>query len=82
MKILYFAWLKEKTGKSKEYFNNDSIKDIDCLLKFLSKKYPSLKKFIIKKDIIRIAVNLKYTTKNIKLNPNDEIAIFPPVSGG
>jgi len=82
MKILYFAWLKDKTGKSEEYISNPNIKDISSLLNFLSKKYPNLKKFIKKKYILRIAVNLKYTEKNIKLAKKDEIAIFPPVSGG
>ena len=82
MKILYFAWLKNKTGKSKEIINDKKIKDVNSLLNFISKKYPNLKKYINKKDILRIAINLKYTTKNRKLNNNDEIAIFPPVSGG
>ena len=82
MKILYFAWLKDKTGISQENIQNKDIKDINLLLKLLSKKYPELKKFINNKNIIRIAVNMKYVTKNIKINDKDEIAIFPPVSGG
>ena len=82
MKILYFAWLKNKTGKSKEYIKDKKIKDVNSLLNLISKKYPSLREYINKKDILRIAINLKYTTKNKKLNDNDEIAIFPPVSGG
>ena len=82
MKILYFAWLKDKTGISEEVIKNNHIKDVGSLLKFLSKRYPKLKKYIKEKNIIRIAVNMKYVTKNIKLNKKDEIAIFPPVSGG
>ena len=82
MKILYFAWLKDKTGISQEYIKSRDVKDINSLLKLLSKKYPELKKFINDKNIIRIAVNMKYVTKNIKINDKDEIAIFPPVSGG
>ena len=34
------------------------------------------------KEILRFAVNQEYIVKNIDLNVNDEIAIFPPVSGG
>ncbi len=33
-------------------------------------------------DVVRVAINLEYTTSNDKINPNDEIALFPPVSGG
>ena len=32
--------------------------------------------------MIRVAINLKYISNNKKLNSNDEIALFPPVSGG
>ena len=82
MKILYFAWLKNKTGKSKEFIRDKKIKDVNSLLNLISKKYPSLREYINKKDILRIAINLKYTAKNKKLSDSDEIAIFPPVSGG
>ncbi len=82
MKILYFAWLKNKTGVSEEIINDDSIQDIKSLLKLISEKYPKLKEFIIEEDFIRIAVNLEYTTDNKLLNKDDEIALFPPVSGG
>lgn len=82
MKVLYFAWLKNKTGKSEEFINDKKIKDVNSLLNFISKKYPKLKEFTSKKHILRIAINLNYTTKNKKLTNNDEIAIFPPVSGG
>ena len=33
-------------------------------------------------DFIRVAVNLEYVTTNEPLNSKDEIALFPPVSGG
>ena len=82
MKILYFAWLKDKTGIEKEIINSSSIKDTNSLLNFIRKKNPKLKRFIDKKNILRIAVNHKYVFKNTKLIKSDEIAIFPPVSGG
>ena len=33
-------------------------------------------------ELLRFAVNQEYIAGNIDLNKNDEIAIFPPVSGG
>ena len=47
----------------------------------LSQKYPSLKKHL-DKEVLRFAVNQEYVVENIDLNPEDEIAVFPPVSGG
>ena len=81
MKIKYFAWLKDITKKESETFNNINIKNINELKQYIVKKYPDLKKHI-NQDVLRIAVNHEYIVENIPLNANDEIAIFPPVSGG
>ena len=81
MKIKYFAWLKDITNSETEIFNNININDISELKKYIVKKYPDLKKYI-EQDVLRIAVNHEYIVENISLNSNDEIAIFPPVSGG
>ena len=81
MKIKYFAWLKDITNSETEMFDNINIKDINELKRYILKKYPDLKKHI-DQDILRIAVNHEYVVENISLNTNDEIAIFPPVSGG
>ncbi len=81
MKIKYFAWLKNITEVDDEIINEKSIKDIKSLKIFIIKKYPKIEKYF-KKDIIRFAINLEYITKNKKLQKKDEIALFPPVSGG
>ena len=82
MKIKYFAWLKDITKIDMEDINNSEIIDIKSLKKYLSKQYLKLKNYLIKDDIIRFAINLEYTSKNHKITSNDEIALFPPVSGG
>ena len=38
--------------------------------------------YINKQEILRIAINLEYTITNDELSLSDEVAIFPPVSGG
>ena len=35
-----------------------------------------------KKDLIKIAINKSYSSIDDKINNNDEIAFFPPVTGG
>jgi len=82
MKIKYFSWLKNITNTDNEIIVDNNIKDIESLKLYLCKKYPKLYNYIIKEDIIRVAVNLEYTTNNDKLLSNDEVALFPPVSGG
>ena len=81
MKIKYFAWIKDITEKEKEIINDPNINNIDDLKTYLQKKYPKIEKHM-QQDLIRIAINYEYCVKNISLSSNDEIAIFPPVSGG
>jgi len=81
MKIKYFAWIKDITNTESDTFDNINIDDINELKKCIVKKYPDLTKHI-EQDVLRIAVNQEYIVENISLNSNDEIAIFPPVSGG
>ena len=82
MIIKYFAWLKNITNIEEEIIDNKTIIDVETLKIFLIKKYPKLDKFMNQDDVVRVAINLEYTTSNDKINPNDEIALFPPVSGG
>ena len=82
MIIKYFAWIKNITRIDEEKINDSSVNDIKSLKKFLIKKYPKLKRHILENDILRIAVNLEIVTSNCAINQKDEIAIFPPVSGG
>jgi len=81
MKIKYFAWIKEITNNEEEDISSINIDNLDKLKDFIITKYPDLKKHL-DKEILRFAVNQEYVVKNIDLNPNDEIAVFPPVSGG
>ena len=81
MIIKYFAWIKDITNKEYDTINNDFPKDINDLKKYLTKIYPDLQKHL-SKDNLRFAINMEYVSENHNLNQNDEIAIFPPVSGG
>ena len=81
MKIKYFAWIKEITNLEEEVINSNKINSLDELKIFIISKYPDLKKHL-DKEILRFAVNQEYISENIELNTEDEIAVFPPVSGG
>ncbi|MDB4860814.1 molybdopterin converting factor subunit 1 [Alphaproteobacteria bacterium] len=81
MKIKYFAWIRELTKNNEEYLISNEIQNLKELKKFLLTKYPDLKKHF-DQEILRFAINQEYVVENIDLNEDDEIAVFPPVSGG
>ena len=81
MKIIYFAWIKDITNFPEELLDPNEIKNLDSLKKYIVSKYPDLKKHL-DQEILRFAVNQEYIVENIELKKNDEIAVFPPVSGG
>ena len=82
MIIKYFAWLKNITNTEEENIDDKNITDVKTLKEFLLKKYPKLNQYMKEDDFIRVAINLEYVTANEPLNSKDEIALFPPVSGG
>ena len=81
MRIRYFAWIKDITNKEDEIIDINHPKTIKELKKYLENLYPELKKHFLQ-DVLRFAVNQEYVSENLKLKQIDEIAIFPPVSGG
>ena len=81
MKIIYFAWIKDITNLPEELLDSNEIRNLDSLKKYIIFKYPNLKKHL-DQEILRFAVNQEYIVENIDLNKDDEIAVFPPVSGG
>ena len=81
MKIKYFAWIKDITNIHEELLDSNEINNLNNLKKYIISKYPDLKKHL-DQEILRFAVNQEYIIENIDLNKDDEIAVFPPVSGG
>ena len=82
MKIIYFSWLKESLGASENIKLPNKIKNIKSLMKWLSKKSLKHKKVFLKSKNIRYSVNYQIVNKNIEIKNTDEIAFFPPFTGG
>ena len=83
MKILYFAKIKEVIGKSEDSITineQTTVKDIVEKLKIINESYK-----LAFQDLknIKCSVNCNYINSfQTKVTNNDEIAFFPPVTGG
>ena len=83
MVIKYFSWIKEHIGKSEEQIVLPShITDINHLIKYLVEIDEKYNLIYEKKEIIKIAVNKTYSSFDTNISNSDEIAFFPPVTGG
>ena len=83
MVIKYFTWIREHVGKSEENFDLPSnVTTINELINYLNSLNDQYKHAFAKRSLIKIAINKTYSPIESKINNNDEVAFFPPVTGG
>ena len=83
MKLLYFAWLKAKTGVAEEEVDPPAeVATVGDLLGWLRGRGPGYAEALADLQIVRVAVNQEYANPDHPVGPGDEVALFPPVTGG
>jgi molybdopterin converting factor subunit 1 len=81
--IHYFAWMREQIGKSVETETPPAhIDNIDDLLDWLTNLSPAHAEALADRTIIGVAVNKEFVEPGAKLEDGDEVALFPPITGG
>lgn len=81
MNLLYFAWVRQKIGKSEEQMMAPAV-DVAALIAHLRSLGPNYADAFADLSRIRVAVNQHHAGLDAKLASNDEVAFFPPVTGG
>ena len=81
MKIVvkYFALFRDIAGTDQDTVVIAEGLSVSELLETIRMKYPDMEK--TKRDVL-VSVNRNFATHEVKLKDGDEVAIFPPVSGG
>ena len=83
MNILYFSWIKDKLGKAKENITVDqNISNVAELITFLESKDETYKEVFKDISSIRVSINMETANMEDPISINDEIAFFPPMTGG
>ena len=83
MKILYFAWIRAKVGIAAEDIAPPAeVTTVGALLDWLASRGSNYAEALKNRSVVKTAVNQEYVENDHPVKPGDEIALFPPVTGG
>jgi sulfur-carrier protein len=81
--ILYFAWLREWTGASEEQVTlPPDVRTVADLITWLAARGAGHASAFANRRTVRCAVNQDFAEPSTAVHPGDEVAFFPPVTGG
>jgi molybdopterin converting factor subunit 1 len=83
MRIVYFAWLRERVGRAEEDVAPPaSVADVRSLIAWLKTRSDGHARAFAELGQVRCAVNQEYARLDHPVAAEDEVAFFPPVTGG
>jgi sulfur-carrier protein len=83
MKVKYFAWVRERVGKSEETIEPPSgVRTIDDLIVWLAKRGEGYAYAFERPKVIRAAIDHTHVKPDAAIAGASEIAFFPPMTGG
>ena len=83
MKILYFAWLRQKVGRGEEVVELPvSVKTAGELVAWLKERSAAHDSAFAESSRVRVAINQVHSDLSASVSNADEVAFFPPVTGG
>ncbi|MEO8715208.1 MAG: molybdopterin converting factor subunit 1 [Acetobacteraceae bacterium] len=81
--ILYFAWLRERAGTGEERVSLPAgVRTVGALIEHLAARDAGHAAAFASRESVRCAVNQDFAGPDTAVHPGDEIAFFPPVTGG
>jgi len=83
LKIVYFASLKDRIGRSEESIDlPNAVDSVQSLIDHLSTLHGDEWSSIINGSTVLVAVNHEMSDRTAPVKEGDEVAFFPPVTGG
>ncbi len=83
MKLVYFAWVRERIGRGEEeIILPDEVKTVNDLLGWLKGRGEEYEAALEHSDIIRVAIDHEHVDHRESIAGAREIALFPPMTGG
>lgn len=83
MKLVYFAWVRERIGRNgEEIAVPDTVVTAGDLLHWLKQRGPEYEHALAEPRAIRIAIDRVHARPETPLAGATEVALFPPMTGG
>jgi molybdopterin synthase sulfur carrier subunit len=83
VKLLYFAWVRERIGKTEEQVAPPAeVSTVAELMAWLAGRGEEYAYAFENPKVIRAAIDRKHVQPSTKIADAREIAFFPPMTGG
>ena len=83
MKVLYFAWVRERIGKAEEMIDPPAaVRTVGDLIGWLTQCGEEYARAFDKPTVIRAAIDHAHVKPDAAIAGAREIAFFPPMTGG
>ena len=83
MKVLYFAWVRERVGKTQEDVKPPAgVATVGDLMAWLSRRGDEYAHAFDNPKVIRAAIDRRHVRADAPIAGAGEIAFFPPMTGG
>ncbi len=83
MKVLYFAWVRERVGKAEENLEPPpNVRTVSDLMTWLVARGEEYANAFASPKIIRAAIDRHHVKPDAAIAGAREIAFFPPMTGG
>jgi molybdopterin synthase sulfur carrier subunit len=83
VKLVYFAWVRQKIGRSEETVDlPEGAKTVGDVARWLASRGAGYAEAFADPKRVRAAVNQEHADYAAPVHAGDEVAFFPPVTGG
>lgn len=83
MRLVYFAWVRERIGTAEEELDLPvSVRTVSDLLEWLQGRGEGYAAALQQPKVIRVAINQEHVDHSEPIAGAQEIALFPPMTGG
>ncbi|KKC37239.1 molybdenum cofactor biosynthesis protein MoaD [Devosia epidermidihirudinis] len=83
MKILYFAWLRERLNRGEEEVSlPPGVATVGDLIDWLASRDEAAELAFAKRSLIKAAVDAKLVNHSAPIAGASVVALFPPMTGG